>query len=344
MALMRTSRKATTGPGDPKKKTGIKPKVTTTPEVTVTGKMEKDAYKMTAKEQFDKYASNDKWSDTFGDIGRKTKTSRLSAEELKAFRKSEREGQGSKLIPKEVRVSPTVSAKDRKSGDNTRLGGYQVDYYDPGKDKAVYEADSRQRYAEEGSPVMKTRKLAASTPSRKLEVSPKRKEIVSKAIEGPSGQGRSFKKKGSVTGRLKSQGGLAGGAEGRKFRKEEKLAGAYTRSKKYANQNTPEDVRKGANVAAGAFSKEKKAGYKSLRSDIKSEMKGASKLPVSAEAKAGYKKELKGALKDTRKSQKFEKKEQAGKTKYFNKSKMNETVEKRPSMKGRMQAGKMRYS
>ncbi len=50
------------------------------------------------------------------------------------------------------------------------------------------------------------------------------------------------------------------------------------------------------------------------------------------------------AIKDVRKSQKFEKKEMAGKTKYFNQSTMADTVEKTPSMKGRKQAGKMRYS
>ena len=50
------------------------------------------------------------------------------------------------------------------------------------------------------------------------------------------------------------------------------------------------------------------------------------------------------AIRDTRKAQKFEKKEQVGKTSYFTKSKMNEKVEKKTGMKGRMQAGKMRYS
>jgi hypothetical protein len=339
MALMRTSRKATTGPGDPKKKTGIKPKVTTTPSVTVTGQRKFTEGATTAEGQWKEYGSTPR-DEYYQGYGKKTKHQKLKDDQMKAFREKER-GMGGKLLAKEVRFDPTDKAKPMENGLPTR---YQVDYYNPTTEKAAYETESRRRYAEEGSPVMKPKKLAASTPSRKLEVSPKRKEIVSKAIEGPSGQGRSFKKKGSVTGRLKPQGGLAGGAEGRKFRKEEKLAAAYTRSKKYADQNTPEDARKGANVAAGAFSKEKKAGYKSLRSDIRSEMKGASKLNVSPEAKAGYKKELKGALKDTRKSQKFEKKEQAGKTKYFNKSKMNETVEKRPSMKGRMQAGKMRYS
>jgi len=339
MALMRTSRKATTGPGDPKKNTGIKPKVTTTPSVTVTGQRKFTEGATTAEGQWKEYGSTPR-DEYYQGYGKKTKHQKLKDDQLKAFRERER-GMGGKLLAKEVRFDPTDKAKPMENGLPTR---YQVDYYNPTTEKAAYETESRRRYAEEGSPVMKTRKLAASTPSRKLEISPKRKETVSKAIEAPGGKSKSFKKQGSVTGRLKSQGGLAGGSEGRKFRKEEKLAGAYTRSKKYADQNSPEDVKKGANVAAGAFSKEKKAGYKSLRSDIKSEMKGASKLNVSPEAKAGYKKELKGALKDTRKSQKFEKKEQAGKTKYFSKSKMNETVEKKPSMKGRMQAGKMRYS
>jgi hypothetical protein len=334
-----TVKTTTKAPGDPKKKTSIKPKVTTTPSVTVTGQRKFTEGATTAEGQWKEYGSTPR-DEYYQGYGKKTKHQKLKDDQMKAFRERER-GMGGRLLAKEVRFDPTDKAKPMENGLPTR---YQVDYYNPTTEKAAYETESRRRYAEEGSPVMKTRKLAASTPSRKLEISPKRKETVSKAIEAPGGKSKSFKKQGSVTGRLKSQGGLAGGAEGRKFRKEEKLAGAYTRSKKYADQNTPEDVKKGANVAAGAFSKEKKAGYKSLRSDIRSEMKGASKLNVSPEAKAGYKKELKGALKDTRKSQKFEKKEQAGKTKYFNKSKMNETVEKRPSMKGRMQAGKMRYS
>ena len=325
---MRTGRmtvKTTTKPS-----TGIKPKVTTTPEVTVKGKMEKDAYKMTAQEQYAKYGNN-KWSDTYSDIGRKTKTSRLTADELKAFRKSEREGYGSKLIPKEVRVSPTLSAKDRSSADNARLGQYQVDYFDPNKDKAVYEADSRRRYAEEGSPVMKTRKLTSSNPQIKLAPKKKEVEMVPKAIEGPSGKGRQMKKNPKVFGTIqknkltKTDLNIKGQIQGVKFRKEAKLAGAYERTKSLADEG------QGPKVVAGAFSKEKKSGYKDMRSDLR-----------AARKETGVK--VGSAIRDTRKAQKFEKKEQAGKTKYFTKSKMAETVKKTPSMKGRMQAGKMRYS
>jgi hypothetical protein len=346
---MRTGRmtvKTTTkAPGEPKKNTSIKPKVTTTPSVTVTGQRKFTEGATTAEGQWKEYGSTPR-DEYYQGYGKKTKHQKLKDDQMKAFREKER-GMGGRLLAKEVRFDPTDKAKPMENGLPTR---YQVDYYNPTTEKAAYETESRRRYAEEGSPVMKTKKLAASTPSRKLEVSPKRKETVSKAIEAPGGKGRKIKNTPRVGGSIqknkitKTNLNIKGQIAGAKFRKEEKLAGAYTRSKKYADQNTPEDVKKGANVAAGAFSKEKKAGYKSLRSDIKSEMKGASKLNVSPEAKAGYKKELKGALKDTRKSQKFEKKEQAGKTKYFNKSKMNETVEKRPSMKGRMQAGKMRYS
>lgn len=334
MRTGRTTVKTTTKPN-----TGIKPKVTTTPETTVTGKRKFSEGATTAEAQWKEYGSTPR-DEYYQGYGKKTKHTKLKDDQMKAFRERER-GMGGKLLAKEVRFDPTDKAKPMENGLPTR---YQVDYYNPTTEKAAYETESRRRYAEEGSPVMKTRKLPQSNTSLKPMLPQKRTEMVNKAIEAPGGKSKSFKKQGSVTNRLKSQGGLAGGAEGRKYRKEEKLAGAYTRSKKYADQNTPEDVKKGANVAAGAFSKEKKAGYKSLRKDIKSEIKGASKLNVSPEAKAGYKKELKGALKDTRKSQKFEKKEQAGKTKYFTKSKMAETVKKTPSMKGRMQAGKMRYS
>jgi hypothetical protein len=342
MALMRKGRmtvKTTTKPN-----TGIKPKVTTTPSVTVTGQRKFTEGATTAEGQWKEYGSTPR-DEYYQGYGKKTKHQKLKDDQMKAFREKER-GMGGKLLAKEVRFDPTDKAKPMENGLPTR---YQVDYYNPTTEKAAYEAESRRRYAEEGSPVMKTRKLTQSNTSLKPMTPQKRTEMVNKAIQAPGGKTRQFKNTPRVGGPIqknkitKTKLNVKGQIEGAKFRREEKLAGAYERSKKYADQNTPEDVRKGANVAAGAFSKEKKAGYKSLRSDIKSEIKGASKLNVSPEAKAGYKKELKGALKDTRKSQKFEKKEQVGKTKYFTKAKMNETVKKTPSMKPVNQAGKTRY-
>ena len=333
MALMRTSRKATTGPGDPKKKTGIKPKVTTTPEVKVTGKMEKDAYKMTAKEQYDRYATKN-WATNYSDIGSKTKTSILTAEELKDFRKSEREGHGSKLIPKVVRVSPTISAKDRKSGDNSRLGQYQVEYFDPGKDKAVYERDSRQRYAEEGSPVMKTRKAQQLPQTKATLISPKKKtEMVSKAIEAPGGKTRQVKNTPRVGGPIqknkitKTKLNIKGQVEGAKYRKEAKLAGSYERTKALVSD------REGMGLSP------KNKNKQAMLKDFTGELKSARKSATDKRTKTN----LTGAIKDVRKSQKFEKKDMAGKTKYFTKSKLADTVEKKPSSKGVYQAGKLRY-
>lgn len=335
MALMRTSRKATTGPGDPKKKTGSSSRITPAKnsnfDPTVwTGKE-------SVEEQWKKYKAIPNDPNAAG-VGSKKYHKKASPEAVKAFNEQQRR-KGIKLLATEIRYDDTDKALtfDDKGVPSRRL----VDYANPTKDRALYEKDFKERNAEtlKNIPVMKTRKAqqipqaGASIMSQK-----KRTETVSKAIDAPKGKGMSFKNKASVTNRLKPQGTLAGGTEGRKFRKEEKLAGAYTRTKARAEEN------QGPRVVAGAFSKEKKAGYKTMRSDIRAEKKGASKLNVSPEAKAGYVKELKGALKDTHKSQKFEKKEQVGKTKYFTKSKMAETVKKTPSMKGRMQAGKMRYS
>lgn len=250
---------------------------------------------------------------------------RMNPSQLEEFNKQNL-AKGGKLKYKEVRYNPNDPVN--KDGVNR----FQGDYAHPERDKKFYQSPAK---VTPSTPVKKpekvevgklpTRKLGSSTPSATLQKPQKRTEMVNKAIEAPSGKGRSFKKQGSVTNRLKSQGGLAGGAEGRKFRREEKLAGAYTRTKALADEN------QGPNVVAGAFSKEKKAGYQAMRSDLR-----------AARKETGVK--VGSAIRDTRKAQKFEKKEQAGKTSYFTKSKMNEKVEKKTGMKGRMQAGKMRYS
>jgi hypothetical protein len=232
---------------------------------------------------------------------------------------------GNKLKYKELRFDPT--ADSNKDGINS----YQGTYAHPERDKKFYQSPvsftpkapvKTPEKVEVGK--LPTRKLTQSTPSPTL-IQKKKPEMVNKAIEGPGVKGKSFKKKASVTNRLKSVSGLPKVSEDRKFRKEEKLAGAYTRTKSLADEN------QGPNVVAGAFSKEKKAGYKAMRSDLK-----------AARKETGVK--IGSAMRDTRKAQKFEKKEQVGKTSYFTKAKMNEKVEKKPGMKGRMQAGKMRYS
>lgn len=325
MALMRTSRKATTGPGDPKKKTGIKPKVINAPETTVTGQRKFTAGATNAEAQWKEYSSAPNY-EYYPGLGKKTKHSKLSGEELKSFRERDRE-MGVKLLAKEVRWDPTNKAKPLdEAGRPTR---YQVDYYNPKTEKAAYETESRRRYAEEGSPVMKTKKAQQLPQAKATLISPKKKtEMVSKAIEAPKGKGMSFKKKASVTNRLKPQGGLAGGAEGRKFRKEEKLAGAYTRTKGLVSD------REGMGLSPKNKSKQ------AMLKEFKGELKSARKSVTDKGTKAT----LTGAIKDIRKSQKFEKKEMANKTKYFTKSKMADTVEKKQGMKGKMQAGKMRYS
>lgn len=250
---------------------------------------------------------------------------KMNPSQLEEFNKQNL-AKGGRLKYKEVRYDPNNPMN--KNGVNS----FQGDFAHPERDRKFYQSPAKVTPA---TPVktpekvevgkLPTRKLGSSTPSRSLATATKKTEMVNKAIEGPGVKGRSFKKQGSVTNRLKPQGGLARGAEGRKFRKEEKLAGAYTRTKALADEN------QGPNVVAGAFSKEKKAGYKAMRSDLK-----------AARKETGVK--VGSAIRDTRKAQKFEKKEQVGKTSYFTKSKMNEKVEKKTGMKGRMQAGKMRYS
>lgn len=324
MALMRTSRKATTGPGGPKKKTGIKPKVTTTPSVTVTGQRKFTEGATTAEGQWKEYGSTPR-DEYYQGYGKKTKHQKLKDDQMKAFREKER-GMGGKLLAKEVRFDPTDKAKPMENGLPTR---YQVDYYNPTTEKAAYETESRRRYTEEGSPVMKTRKAQQLPQTKATLISPKKKtEMVNKAIQAPAGKTKSFKKQGSVTDRLKSKGALAGGAEGRKYRKEEKLAGSYERTKALVSD------REGMGLSP------KNKNKQAMLKDFTGELKSARKSATDKRTKTN----LTGAIKDVRKSQKFEKKEMAGKTKYFNKSKMADTVEKKPSMKGRMQAGKMRYS
>lgn len=232
---------------------------------------------------------------------------------------------GGKLKYKEIRYDPNADVN--KDG----IMSFQGTFAHPERDKKFYETPAKvtpkapvktPEKVEVGK--LPTRKLTQSTPKLTLMQPQKRTEMVPKAIEAPGGKSKSFKKQGSVTNRLKSQGGLAGGAEGRKYRKEEKLAGAYERTKALADEN------QGPRVVAGAFSKEKKAGYKTMRSDLR-----------AARKETGVK--VGSAIRDTRKAQKFEKKEQVGKTKYFTKSKLAETVKKTPSMKPVTQAGKTRY-
>jgi hypothetical protein len=284
---------------------------------------------MSAEDQYKEWSALQKKEPNYeytAGIGRKAGGLKLTPSELEAFNKDE-ESRGTNMRAKEVRY-----AKGDEGASSGRPKHYHVYYADPSKEKQYYKSPAKVTPA---TPVktpekvevgkLPTRKLGSSTPSRSLATATKKTEMVNKAIEGPGVKGRSFKKQGSVTNRLKPQGGLARGAEGRKFRKEEKLAGAYTRTKALADET------QGPNVVAGAFSKEKKAGYKAMRSDLK-----------AARKETGVK--VGSAIRDTRKAQKFEKKEQVGKTSYFTKSKMNEKVEKKTGMKGRMQAGKMRYS
>ena len=319
---MKTGRmtvKTTTKPN-----TGIKPKVTTTPSVTVTGQRKFTEGATTAEGQWKEYGSTPR-DEYYQGYGKKTKHTKLKDDQMKAFREKER-GMGGKLLAKEVRFDPTDKAKPMENGLPTR---YQVDYYNPKTEKAAYETESRRRYAEEGSPVMKTRKAQQLPQTKATLISPKKKtEMVSKAIQAPAGKTKSFKKQGSVTDRLKSKGVLAGGAEGRKYRKEEKLAGSYERTKALVSD------REGMGLSP------KNKNKQAMLKDFTGELKSARKSATDKRTKTN----LTGAIKDVRKSQKFEKKEMAGKTKYFNKSKMADTVEKKPSMKGRMQAGKMRYS
>lgn len=240
---------------------------------------------------------------------------KMSPEQLEKFNEDYL-SKGGRLKYKEVRYNPNDPIN--KDGVNR----YQGDFAHPVKDKKFY--DSPKRFTPKATPKtpekmevgkLPTRKLTISSPQATLAKAPKKKEMVAKAIEGPKGQGRQFKstpKAGKFTSGnriLKSAGTPGGGAEGRKFRKEEKLAGAYVRTQKLADKGQ---------------------GAKSFRGDLK-----------AARKETGVK--VGSAIKDTRKAQKFENKEAAGKIKYFTKSKMAETIEKKPTTKGKMQAGKMRY-
>jgi hypothetical protein len=324
-----TVKTTTRAPGDPK---NLKQVTVTGKNPTSGGRTQAQYKSMSAEDQYKEWVSEQRKAPNYeytAGIGRKAGGSKLSPSELELFNK-EQESMGYNMKAKEVWYAKgSEGAEGAKYG---KPGFHQVYYADPSKEKQYYKSPAK---VTPSTPVktpekvkvgnLPTRKLGSSTPSRSLATATKKTEMVNKAIEGPGVKGRSFKKQGSVTNRLKPQGGLARGAEGRKFRKEEKLAGAYTRTKALADEN------QGPNVVAGAFSKEKKAGYKAMRSDLK-----------AARKETGVK--VGSAIRDTRKAQKFEKKEQVGKTSYFTKSKMNEKVEKKTGMKGRMQAGKMRYS
>jgi len=318
---MRTGRmtvKTTTkGPGDPTKPKNLK-------QVTVTG----DRGYNDQEKEFLKLGNRS--YEYYPGLGKKAGGVKLTPSELEEFNKNY-ESQGGKLKYKEVRYDPK---------DPINKGGvkrFQGDYAHPTKEKQYYKSQPKinpatPQKAPEKIPVgsLPTRKLTTSTPTRTLATAPKKKEMVSKAIEAPAGKGRKMKNTPRVGGSIqknkltKTDLNIKGQIAGAKFRREEKLAGAYTRTKSLADEN------QGPNVRAGAFSKEKKAGYQALRSDLK-----------AARKETGVK--VGSALRDARKSQKFEKKEQVGKTKYFTKAKMSEQVEKKPGMKGRMQAGKMRY-
>jgi hypothetical protein len=275
---------------------------------------------MSAEDQYKEWAAGQRKAPNYeytAGIGRKSGGLKLSDSELEAFNKRQQEEMGYNMKAKEVRY-----AKGDKGASSGRPEAYQVYYADPTKEKNYYKTPTKvtpsttpktPEKMEVGK--LPTRKLTISSPQATLAKAPKKKEMVSKAIEGPKGQGRQFKsapKAGKFTSGnriLKSAGTPGGGAEGRKFRKEEKLAGAYVRTQKLADKGQ---------------------GAKSFRGDLK-----------AARKETGVK--VGSAIKDTRKAQKFENKEAAGKIKYFTKSKMAETIEKKPTSKGKMQAGKMRY-
>jgi hypothetical protein len=329
MALMRTSRKATKGPGDPVKPKNLKQVTVTSKKPTSGGRTQAQYKSMSAEDQYKEWVSEQRKAPNYeytAGIGRKAGGSKLTPSELELFNK-EQESMGYNMKAKEVWYAKgSEGSEGAKYG---KPGPHQVYYADPSKEKQYYKSPAKVTPA---TPVktpekvevgkLPTRKLTQSTPSPTI-IQKKKPEMVNKAIEGPGVKGKSFKNKASVTNRLKG-GSINTGSEGRKFRREEKLAGAYTRTKALADEN------QGPRVVAGAFSKEKKAGYKTMRSDLR-----------AARKETGVK--VGSAIRDTRKAQKFEKKEQVGKTRYFTKEKMAEQVEKKPGMKGRMQAGKMRY-
>lgn len=300
---------------------------------------------MSAEDQYKEWVSEQKKAPNYeysAGIGRKAGGAKLSDSELELFNKN-KEAEGFNMLAKEVRYS-----KGDEGASSGKPSGFQVYYADPTKDKALYDAAAKKRQsAAKGtdrfnpstSPKkvekvevgkLPTRKLASSTPKPTLMTPQKRTEMVNKAIEGPGGKTRQFKNTPRVGGPIqknkitKTKLNIKGQIEGAKFRREEKLAGAYERTKALADEN------QGPRIVAGAFSKEKKAGYKTMRSDLR-----------AARKETGVK--VGSAIRDTRKAQRFEKKEQVGKTKYFTKAKMNEKVEKKPGMKPINQAGKTRY-
>ena len=297
-----TVKTTTKAPGDPK---NLK-------QVTVTG--DKYAgYSESEKDFLKRGNQNDNYVPGGGKYAKDIV--RMTPDELEKFNEKNL-AQGGRLKYKEVRYNPNDPIN--KDGVNR----YQGDYAHPVKDKKFY--DSPKRFTPNATPKtpekmevgkLPTKKLTISSPQATLAKAPKKKEMVAKAIEGPKGKGRQFKsapQAGKFTSGnriLKSAGTPGGGAEGRKFRKEEKLAGAYVRTQKLADKGQ---------------------GAKSFRGDLK-----------AARKETGVK--VGSAIKDTRKAQKFENKEAAGKIKYFTKSKMAETIEKKPTTKGKMQAGKMRY-
>jgi hypothetical protein len=357
MALMKKGRmtvKTTTKPTSSKTssdrfttgKSGVK----NTPEVTVTGKRPTVSGPTTAEEEYKQHYKYGGYNEYVGGIGKKTKHSKLSPEELEKYNQDSYKNRSSKLIAKEVRVQSNLSAEDRKN--STSFGGYQVDYFDPVKDKSVYEAADSKRKAVSKlssltSPKSATPAKPATTPYKKpadvyqeyLKPGPPRPvEMVNKAIEGPSGKGRKIKNTPRVGGSIqknkitKTNMNIKGQIEGAKFRREEKLAGAYTRTKE-AIQKKGDD----ASWNMGLHPKNK--AKQTMLKDFKGELKTAKKSATDKVAK----KAAGSAIKDVRKSQRFEKREVAGRNKYFTKEKMAEQVEKKPGMKGRMQAGKMRY-
>ena len=350
MALMRkgrmtvkTTTKPVSKPSSDRFTTG-KSGVKTTPTVTVTGTRKEFVPPKDVEGQW-KYYGKDPRHEYEPGLGKKTKHKKLSPEELDRFNAEERK-RGMQLIAKEVRWDPTDKSKEWQGA---MPGRFQSDYYDPTKDKAIYD-----RYAEKSKAVVKAGALTkpgATTKSEKPKGLPagtqeyskpgprKPVEMVYKAIQAPGGKTRQVKNTPRVGGPIqknkitKTKLNIKGQIEGAKFRREEKLAGAYTRTKE-AIQKKGDDA--SWNMGLSPKNKTKQAMLKDFKGELKTTKKSATDK--------GTKKAAKSSIKDVRKSQRFEKKEMAGKTKYFTKSKMAEQVEKKPSMKGRMQAGKMRYS
>jgi hypothetical protein len=358
MALMRkgrmtvkTTTKPVSKPSSDRFTTG-KSGVKNTPEVTVTGQRKWESPPKDLEGQW-KYYGKDPRHEYEPGLGKKTKHKKLSPEELDRFNAEERK-RGMQLIAKEVRWDPTDKAKEWQGA---MPGRFQSDYYDPIKDKAVYDAAAKKRKDEyiaaekakytkttppakpTPAPPAKTTGLPAGTQEYSKPGPRKPVEMVYKAIQAPGGKTRQVKNTPRVGGPIqknkitKTKLNIKGQIEGAKFRREEKLAGAYTRTKE-AIQKKGDDA--SWNMGLSPKNKTKQAMLKDFKGELKTTKKSATDK--------GTKKAAGSAIKDVRKSQRFEKKEMAGKTKYFTKSKMAEQVEKKPSMKGRMQAGKMRYS